>query len=139
MKAYLVLIADQARARLFIATNPTAALTEIQDWANPQARLKEQDLVSDASGGNPHDVGHHGKVHAHFADEFAKGVCRALSIAVKEHKPERILVAAPPHFLGILRKHMDTETQCKITMELGKDLTMLTPDKIRSHLSEWDQ
>lgn len=138
MNVYLILVADQARARLFKSVGRASALTEIQGLVDPQARLREQDLVSDASGGNPHDIGHHGEAHAHMADDFAKVVCQTLDNALKEHKSARILVAAPPHFLGALRKHMSNEIQRRIVMEIAKDLTMFSPDKIRSHLPEFE-
>ena len=136
MSSYLVLVADQARARLFKTQNRTGALTEIQGLTNPQARLREQDLITDGSGGNPHDLGNHGEVHAHLADNFAKDVSAALEKAVSDTKPDRVHVAASPQFLGLLRKHWNPATQAKIAQELAKDLTHMSPEQIRSHLPE---
>jgi len=137
MSHYIVLVADEARARFFMTQSRTGALTEIDALVNPDARLREQDLVSDSRGGNPHDIGNHGEVHARIADSFAKQVGQSLGKAVAKYRPDSIHVAAAPRFLGMLRKHWSDGIQSDITQELPKDLTQLSPDQVRAHLPEY--
>ena len=136
MSTYLVLVADQARARLFTSQNRTGTLAECEALANPKGRLREQDLVSDGRGGNPHDIGNHGEVLANVADGFARDVGHALDSALTRHQPDRIYVVAPPQFLGMLRKHLSTAVKNKIAQELSKDFSHMQADEIRAHLPE---
>jgi len=136
MTTYLVLVADQARARLFTTQSRTGALTEFQGLANPQGRMREQDLVSDSRGGNPHDIGNHGDIQANIAEGFAREVAHALDAALTQHHPDRIYVVAPPQFLGMLRKHQSTAVKNKLAQELSKDFSHMQPDEIRAHLPE---
>ena len=136
MGSYIVLAADQARARLFKADKREGALVEITGLANPEARLREQDLVSDASGGNPHDIGNHDSAHQHVAEVFAKEVGKALDQAAQAHKPDRIYVLASPSFLGLLRPQWSAALKGRIAQELAKDVSRMPPDQIRSHLPE---
>lgn len=136
MSHYLILVADEARARLFLSQSNTGALTEINALVNPDARLREQDLISDSHGGNPHDAGKHGDVHMQIAERFSRQVSEALSDAATRYQPERIHVAAAPRFLGMLRKHRANGAMGSITEEMPKDLTRLSAEQIRSHLPE---
>ena len=136
MSNYLVLAADQGRARLFKSENRNGPMQEIETLTNPQARLKEQDLVSDAAGGNPHDVGSQTHAHAHAAEVFAKVVSQALDQATTEHKAERIYVLAAHQFLGLLRPHWSHAVKAKIAEEYAKDVSHQTAEQIRQHLPE---
>ncbi|NPU91618.1 MAG: host attachment protein [Gammaproteobacteria bacterium] len=136
MGSYIVLAADQARARLFKSEKREGALLEITGMANPEARLREQDLVSDASGGNPHDIGNHDSAHQHVAEVFAKQVGQALEQALQAHKPDRIYVLASPSFLGLLRPHWSTALKGKIAQEFAKDVSRMPAEQIRSYLPE---
>jgi protein required for attachment to host cells len=136
MGTYIILAADQARARLFKAERREGPLVEFSGMANPEARLREQDLVSDASGGNPHDLGNHDSAHQHVVQVFAKQVSQALEQAVQSHKPDRVYVLASPSFLGLLRPLLSTALKSKIAQELAKDVSRLSPEAIRGQLPE---
>lgn len=136
MGTYIILAADQARARLFKAEQRTGPLVEFSGLANPEARLREQDLVSDACGGNPHDLGNHDTAHRHVVQVFTKQVSQALEQAVQSHKPDRVYVLASPSFLGLLRPHWNTALKSKIAQEFAKDVSQLSPEAIRGQLPE---
>jgi hypothetical protein len=57
MSRIWVLVAESSRAKLFSAENRKAPLVEIGDFAHPEARLHEGDLVSDQSGSDGGSVG----------------------------------------------------------------------------------
>jgi protein required for attachment to host cells len=136
MGTYIILAADQARARLFKAERREGPLVEFSGMANPEARLREQDLVSDASGGNPHDLGNHDSAHQHVVQVFARQVSQALEQAVQSHKPDRVYVLASPSFLGLLRPHWSATLKAKIAQEFAKDVSRLSPEVIRGQLPE---
>lgn len=136
MGSYIVLAADQARARLFKAEKREGTLVEFTTLANPEGRLREQDLVTDASGGNPHGIGSLDTAHQHMAEVFAKQVGQALEQAAQTQKADRIYVLASPGFLGLLRPHWNSQVKAKIAQEFAKDVSRMPAATIREHLPE---
>ncbi|HZP12169.1 MAG TPA: host attachment protein [Nevskiaceae bacterium] len=144
----VVLVADSARARLFDAPTPTAALHEIEDLSNPVARLHEGDLVADRAGvkhGRSAQV-HGGSMTAgadayggggmrdHRVEEFAKSVCERLADTVRRTDAERVYIVAEPQFLGLLRARMDAPLRRRVAGEIAKSIAGKPPDEIRRAL-----
>jgi protein required for attachment to host cells len=143
MSKIWVLVADSARARLFHADTPTGPLQEMNDLLMPDSRLKEGDLVSDRAG-RAYDSAGKGRhamdpatsakdMEAHrFAVEIAE-------ILEKQHQASafnRLVVAAPPGFLGQLRDALSNGVREKVSAELDKDLVQFDSKAIREHLPE---
>lgn len=76
-----ILVADNCRARIFVAEKAAGPITEIRTLASPEGRLHEGDLVSDKGGRdrNPSAGAHGFSVGAEHkqdnAERFAAQVC----------------------------------------------------------------
>lgn len=138
MTSTLILVADESRARLFSRHKRGDALHELSGVVDPEARQREQDLVTDKAGGNPHDQGHQGTIHQHLAQVFARTVVRALDEVVAREQPERVVVIAAPHFLGLLRPQYSTAVKALLDGEFDKDLSGQSAEEIREHLAKWE-
>jgi protein required for attachment to host cells len=61
--------------------------------------------------------------HQMEEDRFAAEVAEMLKRRASSNSIEALIVAAPPHTLGELRKHYHKEVQARIVSEIAKDLT----------------
>lgn len=139
--AVWILAADAGRARLFEAAKRNGRLTEIADLLNADARLREEDLVSDRAGhvnrggervGNAFEPRQWHIDHA--AESFAKSLCRRLGDGRRNGTVDRIYLLADPTFLGLIRKNLDRSTQRLVAEEKAIDLTRRTAKTIRGAL-----
>ncbi|MFZ5653624.1 MAG: host attachment protein [Pseudomonadota bacterium] len=136
-----VIVCNHSRARLFKA-NALSLVSELVDQVNPAARLREQDLTTDApgkyqgggSGGQQHVEGHRTSAHDKAADRFARDIAAALDQAVTAHGLDRLYVVAEPDMLGRLRKALSESCRSLVQAEIGKDVVARTPTEIRDFL-----
>lgn len=116
-------------------------LLEVQSLVNPEARLKDRDLRTDAEprfngrggGGPASDREAQGAVE-HGAQVFAKEIGRYLEQARTQHRYDELVLIAPPKFLGALRKELDKEVQKLVADELPKDLAWLDTAELAPYL-----
>lgn len=142
-----ILVADSARGRVFEADSPDGPLAEITTLAHPEGRLHEQALTSDLPG-RTFDRGGQGrhvmedKIGAKEQEtiRFALRIAEHLDTMRVETKFERLIIVAPPRFLGILYAKLSPETQKLVSMRIDKNLAQKTAKEIRNHLPEqlWD-
>lgn len=125
-----VLVADGSRARLFQAQGARGGLTELDTWVHPESRLKERDLVTDAPGqdrdrgsAGRHGFNEHSSAHDHEIETFAREIAHNLTKALNEDRFGRLVLCAPPRFLGLLRDLLPASVQQRIRHEVAKDLT----------------
>lgn len=139
-----VLVADNSRARIFLAETPRGPLQELETLAHPESRLHPKDITSDQPGRTFDSFGLGGR-HAkeaevdpkqHEALFFAKQVSERLEKARLQSDLKQLVIVAAPAFLGLLRKHLSAGTQALVTYELDKDITQQRPEEIRQHLPE---
>lgn len=67
---------------------------------------------------------------------FTQQLANWLDTAVRENACDRLVIAAPPHTLGNLRKSLSKRVREHITAEINKDLTKHTESSLRAELSE---
>ena len=137
-----VIVADGARARIFAWATVNGELEEVVDLTNPQGRLRERALTSDRPGttfdshghnsGHPMQMPHSAQDNA--ADTFAHEVSIELKSALDGGRYTRLVLIAPPKFLGHLRSHLDKQVGKKVVESLPLDLTRETPDAIKARL-----
>lgn len=138
-----VLVADSASARIFNAPTPTGPLEELEAFAHPEARLPARALTSDLPG-RRFDSGGPGKSAMESqvgpkqqeAIAFAKLLADRVGQARARGEIARLIVVAPPEFLGHLRAAIDSETRRRVTSEHALNLVRMKPAEIRSHLPE---
>ncbi len=141
MHAYLVVVADAARARLFARQKKFSDLEEIETLTHPESRLRRQDLVSDRAG-TVHEARDFGESSAdqqtdpksREADRFARQVSARLEHLSSNHRPEGIALVAEPRFLGLLRQHLAKDVRKQVTLEISANMTRETIEAIARKL-----
>ncbi len=142
-KTIWIVVANRVTARIFAAESPLGAIDEVETLLHPEGRMQEQSLVSDKPG-RTYDRAGQGRhatdpdtsQHEHEATLFAAQIATALAKARSADRYGTLIIAAPPAFLGALRKALDTQTQSVVTLELDKDLAHLDARALRAHLPE---
>ncbi|WP_129561318.1 host attachment protein [Paraburkholderia dokdonensis] len=137
-----VVVANRVTARIFATESPLGAIEEIETLLHPESRVREQSLVTDRSGRTERssagrqqsdpDTTHHERETSLFASQVAT----TLGQARHAGRYGTLVLAAPPAFLGALRKALDAQTRSLVTLELDKDLALLDVRTLRTHFPE---
>lgn len=141
MQTTWIVAADEHRARIFEVEGKQSNFHEIEDFINPQARLSDRDINTDAKGryfgrgqgaGDTSDPSVTAEQHA--ADLFSKSVGAYLDQARQEHRYDKLRLIAFPKFLGALRKHLSKETQELVEDEVSKNISNLEPRQVEEYI-----
>lgn len=141
MTTYIV-VADAARARIF--TRDALNLTEHASLVHAAGRLHEGDLITDRRGADVHEStstssrssGEEGAASQHENELFAKEVAQRLYAARVDNRMEKLILVAPPKFLGLLKEKLDHPTQKLVIHTLSKDLSKAPTDDIKNAVSD---
>lgn len=137
-----VLIADSSRALLYSVPKKAASWTLVQTYAHSASRVSEGGLTTDqpgrayaSTGGgarsamesktSPQDV---------EFEQFAHELAQVLHDGHGQQAYGRIVLVAPPHFLGLLRKSINDTVSKLVGTSLDKDYVHLSEKEIRQHL-----
>jgi protein required for attachment to host cells len=138
-----VIVADRSLARIFTNESPAGQLEEVETLRHPEGRLRTRAIDADRPGRSFQSAGkmRHGMEREIDAKKqkaitFAHRVAERLENARLHGEMERLVLAAPPEFLGFLREALSTETRRMIQHELPLDLVGMAPKDIRRHLPE---
>jgi protein required for attachment to host cells len=130
---------DGAGARLIARRGNDFVLVEA--LAHPEGRIHEHDMKSDRPGKthdrhghSQHSMGGHEGPHAHELGIFIKRVAARLDHGRQHKEFERLLLAAEPHLLGLLRDALDKNTARMVYGSLSKDLQPFPLHDMWSHL-----
>ena len=136
-----ILVADSARARLFEATSPDDPLNELACFANPDGRSPDRSFTTDRPpsvnervGAARHSIEPHTTVREKSAQRFSRSLNNALERARNDHRYGRLVLVAPPRFLGALHGSLSKPLRDCVVAELKRNLTALPAADIRSHL-----
>ena len=135
-----IIAADSSRARILQVTDRDEHLEEIEDLLNPEGRVHDRELISDAQ---PRFHGTRGpgsdreepSAADHATDLFAKRVADYLDKARTAQRYDRLHLIAAPKFLGQLRKELGKEVQKLVAEELPKDLSGFNAREIEQSLA----
>ena len=138
-----IVAADSSRARVLQVAGREKKLIEIEDLLNPEGRLHDREIASDALGrwsgpdrpGGNSMAGGTGPAE-HAVELFAKRIGDYLDKARNEHRYDRVCLVAPPKFLGALRKSLDKEVQKLVADELPKDLSWLSAPELEAYFAK---
>jgi len=136
-----VLVADRGRSRLFSLESAHGELNELTDAINPDLRLHESELTSDRPG-MEFDSGGQGRhamraEHSHkeqSSEAFAQALGHELLQGLDGGRFERLVLIAPPEFLGILRQKLDQRVCQRVAEVVGLDLTKASAADIAKRL-----
>jgi protein required for attachment to host cells len=134
-----IIAADSSRARILQVTDRDEHLDEIDDLLNPEGRVHDRELISDAhprfhGTSGPGSDREETSATQHATELFAKRVGEYLDKARSAHRYDRLHLVAPPKFLGQLRKELDKEVQKLVAEELPKDLSWLRRQDLEERL-----
>lgn len=140
-----IIVADGARAR-FITFQPADELTpergtnliEQSDLINPEGELPARDLFSDRQGrthgsptGSAHGPDDHREAHQlEITRRFVRRVLDQARLFIAEHSPARLVLAAEPRLLGVLRSELEHHAL------LGAEVTTIAEDLSRRSLGD---
>lgn len=140
MTTYIV-VADAARARIF--TRDALTLAEQESLVHAEGRLHEGDLVTDGRGDvhesmstTSRSAGEERTATKHENELFAKEVAQRLYSARVGNSMEKLIMVAPPKFLGLLRDKLDGPTQKLVIHSLSKDLSKAPLVDIQAAVSD---
>lgn len=136
-----VVVADAARARLFVTHRHDGALEEVGDLLNADARLLPQEAQADRAGrvtqgrrGASHSFESRESYEEHTATVFAKRIGRQLCDARRKGALQRLYLLADPPFLGRLREALDAPTRALVVDGQPVDLVRRNAAEIRKAL-----
>lgn len=140
-----ILVAHEAGARLFMNDGPGRGLALVETLEHPEGRARDRDIDSDRPGrsfrkdsADPRraamgqSVGPHDRAVA----GFAKLLARKLEHARVQNQFQRLVLVAPPRFLGMLRSSLDGPTSQLVVGSINKDLAASKEAELIKHLKE---
>lgn len=137
----LVLVAD-GRKMLFLRNHGNPAHIDLRvethfEQDNPSNREQGSDAPgrSFASVGSRRSAMQESDFHQLAEDRFAVDAADMLRDRALEGDFETLVIVAPPHTLGELRKHFHKEVASRIIDEINKDLTGCPIDEIEAALT----
>lgn len=142
-----ILIADSARARIFVASDSEDGF-QLSEWinvANPEAGARDAALfrgsvsrgrASRAGTGTAHGLDDGRKRHrAETARKFAKDVAAAVRTLLDEVPSRQLIVIAEPRFLGVLRPALRRRTSSAVRLvELAEELSWRSTSQLQRAL-----
>ena len=138
-----VLIADSSRARLYHVPQRGKPWTLVKEYRHDLSRVTGGGLTTDQPGrmhgsgiGKDARSAMESKCSpketeiAHFAHELVE----VLHHGHGQQAYERIVLVAPPHFLGLLRKGLNDTVSKLISASVDKDYLHLPEPEMQAHL-----
>jgi protein required for attachment to host cells len=116
-----IIAADSSRARILQVTDRQREFAEVEDLLNPEGRVHDRELISDA---HPRFSGHAGNGPASDREETSAA----------EHATE-LFAKHLGAYLGQLRKELGKKVQKRVAAELPKDLSWLNTREIEQSLA----
>ena len=140
-----ILVAHDAGARIFDNQGPGKGIDLVEEIDHPEGRARAGELESDRPGrsfrknsGDPRRAamsrseGPHERVVAAFARELSDRLRQGRVAGAYE----RLVLVAPPKFLGVLRSSLDDPTAACVVGSLDKDLARSDQDVLIAQLGE---
>jgi protein required for attachment to host cells len=141
MQPTWILVADRARARLLSPNATTDHLIELEDFANPDGRKLPRVINGDrprsmeSIGGARHVIEPQTSPEQKVAQRFASELAGMLERGRQMHRYERLILVAPPHFLGVLKGALNPHVSACVSAHLDRELTTLPLSELSQHLA----
>jgi protein required for attachment to host cells len=140
-----VVVADAARAVIFESGPLLDGFFRVHQLAHPETHAKAADLVSGDRGrteanGRRAAFDRHTDPHRATVDAFAREVAGVLRDGRVTNQYERLVLVAPPTFLGLVRAHLDEQTARRVVHAIPHEWTDVAdfdlPARVRGALPE---
>ncbi|MDR3410895.1 MAG: host attachment protein [Formivibrio sp.] len=136
-----ILVANACQARIYFRNGIKQELALVKEMIHPESRMKNADLVSDRAGSMPGTGNGQGSKQPQAipkqneAMHFAQELAQTLNQGRCSQQFERIILVAPPAFMGLLSEKLDVQTNKFVTDRLGKDYTQATEKELVGFLA----
>ncbi len=136
-----ILVADNGRAKIFRGEIPLEHLEIVFEDINSKGRQKLADFYSDKAGtqqsgsGGFHSFA--GERQSNEEEKYSRQLCHLLHKEHQAGKFNKLILIAPPHLLGNLRKHLERDCYKALTLAIDKDLTALNEKEILEKILEY--
>lgn len=138
-----ILVADEARARLFEVEHANDAWVERQSFVHPEGRQHARDVVADhlprtqdSVGSGRHAIEPHTDLETVEARRFARELATRLEQGRVAHAFERLVLVAPPRFLGVLHATLGDAVLRRVVASSSKAVTRESPEELRERLRD---
>jgi protein required for attachment to host cells len=140
-----IMVAHDAGARVFENDGPGKGLQLIEEIDHPEGRERDQDINADRPGrsfrknsGDPRRaaMSRSEGPRERVVSDFARAMAEKLKQGRVENQYERLVLVAPPRFLGLLRSSLDVPTAQLLVGSLNKDLASTKQAELIEHLGE---
>jgi len=139
-----ILVTDAGRARLFTTELRENAWNVVEDFEHTEGRFTSSEIENtsppgrmqqgDAQGGRRTALEPRTLPKEVEAEHFAQRLVDFLEAAIAKRDYDQLVLVAPPHFLGILKKKLGQQAAKKLLASIDKDLSKLPPDEVRQRL-----
>jgi len=122
-----ILLADAASARLYVSGERPGDWTLLREIEHPESRMRPSELLSDKPGRVKQSSGSRAALEPPTprkkveAERFARGLAQALDEGVVSGSCERLVLVAPPAFLGVLRDKLPPRVTARVSDVIEKD------------------
>ena len=137
-----ILIADGARAHLLLSEGRGKPLAEVPG-SEQQQEIKPDHEMSAERPGRVHEsanVARHAierdDLHRREKERFAQSLAEDLDRRLANNEYDRLVIAAAPETLGVIRSAMSEKVQAVILAEVAKDLTKLPNPQVKELLGK---
>lgn len=136
-----ILVADAARARLFESLRKGAEPVEIACYYYPDGRSQGRQhergrlpRTQESNSPSRHAIEPKTSLRDKHARRFAETLGAVVRQGRREGRYDRLVLVAPPRFLGALHDSLDEATAACIVGEVRRELMTLSPAELRAHL-----
>lgn len=140
-KRIWVMVADAARARLYISDGHDVWPADEATFENPDAHGHSRDLISDRPGRSFESVGsaRHAEEPKHDPHRaaktaFARRVAEYVEHGALTDEFDDLVMVAPPQMLGDLREALGQHAAARLIGTAAKDLMKLPVVELQAHL-----
>jgi protein required for attachment to host cells len=143
MANILILVAENSRAKLLEADFPRSELREVKDFTHEKSRLSNRELTNESRPGRTFDRNGAGRHAMEYdtnpkeveAQVFARELVKYLdSQRNNGHAFKKLVLMAPPKFLGLLRSCMPESLRKLVAAEVNKSMVQKSAEQIQGEL-----
>ncbi|MBI4515832.1 MAG: host attachment protein [Deltaproteobacteria bacterium] len=139
-----ILISDASRARLFSTSGKLKPWALVREFDHPESRAKGLEIMADKPGRVKQSMGSGSRPAMApptppkevEAEHFAQQLAGVLADGHGHNAYARLILVAPPWFLGLLRKVLSAPVSKRIVASLDKDYTQLHQRDLPERLAE---
>jgi protein required for attachment to host cells len=139
-----VVVADSSVARLFLFDEGDHKLIAIDTLVHPASTLMNQEIDTDRPGrvrkgrNDPRVFAMSTQVSPHREQmrQFAHTLARKLKHEFDRNHYDRLVLIAPPRFMGLLNQLIDTRIPERIITRVQRDLARIHEPELRDRVAE---